>query len=82
MNRESCVLSQSALYVQLALEQAITFHGIPSGKWRAFFQKPAAGRYTNFFTIVLDSMLSAGTIFPRNANDKMIELMAKNGLPM
>lgn len=64
------------------IEASITFHGIPSGKWKAFFEKPASQRYSNIFTVVLDSMLSAGTIFPRNAHDRMIEMMADHGLPM
>ena len=64
------------------IEAAITFHGIPSGKWRAFFNRPESQRYSNAFTIILDSMLSAGTIFPRNAHDRMIEMMSDHGLPM
>ncbi|HAE37803.1 MAG TPA: hypothetical protein DCG57_04090, partial [Candidatus Riflebacteria bacterium] len=64
------------------IEANITFHGIPSGKWKAFYDKPESQRYTNFFTIIFDSILSAGTIFPRNANDKMIEMLADHNLPM
>jgi len=64
------------------IEANITFHGIPSGKWKAFYDKPESERYTNVFTIIFDSILSAGTIFPRNANDKMIEMLADHNLPM
>ncbi len=64
------------------IEANITFHGIPSGKWKAFYDNPDRQRYTNPFTVVFDTMLSAGTMFPRNANDKMIEMFAEHGLPM
>lgn len=64
------------------IEKNITFHGIASGKWKEFYQKPDAKRYANVFTILWDSMLSAGTIFPRNANDRIIEMFAEHNLPM
>jgi len=64
------------------IQRAITFHGIPSTKWQAFSHKPSGERRSNLFTVLFDSMLSAGTIFPRNGNDRMIEIMTRNDLPM
>lgn len=64
------------------IEANITFHGIPSGKWKAFYDNPDRQRYSNPFTVVFDTVLSAGTMFPRNAKDKMIEMFAEHGLPM
>ncbi len=80
-SRAASALEKISKLVQ-DIERNITFHGIPSGKWKAFFEKPEAERNANIATILWDSMLSAGTIFPRNANDKMIEMLATNQLPM
>lgn len=64
------------------LKSGLTMFGKAQSNWKTFMKEPMAARKMNAVNVILDSLTSLKTIFPRAANDNLLRIGLSENVEM